>query len=212
MTKQENNPEETGQVDYIIIYKATQLNGKEHPNLASELIDDREAKHNYDYDPNENGARTSLTSESGYMMRFAKDDSYKPLNAFDILTLPQSTSYPAPQSALESLPATLRAELEQKGILQIRCMYHEGKMYGAKLGWEETESVEPPEWFAKLIGEGVSPVAALDYYIVEIAGDGDTEENHTVDTWAKERGVSVEAIKKSLRDVRTKLDIDPDDS
>lgn len=201
----EDTPDESAQVDFIVIYKATQIDGSKHGRIASELIDDRENKSNYEYDPRENGARTSLTSESEYMMRFARDEDYRELNAFDILTLPQLTSYPVREETLDSLPATLRAELERTGIVQLRCVYMNGEIYGAKLGWEESDSVEAPEWFAKLVTEGVSPTAALDYYMVEIAGEGENEENHTTSTWAKSRGVSREAVNKSLRDVRSKL-------
>lgn len=210
-SKLDDVPDESGQVDYIVIYEATQIDGSEHGRIASELIDDRENKSNYDYEPRQNGARTSLTSESDYMMRFARDDEYRALNAFDILTLPQLTSYPVRNDTLESLPPTLHAELERTGIIQIRCVYMNGEVYGAKLGWEESDSVEAPQWFAKLVSEGVSPTAALDYYMVEIAGEGEQEENHTVDTWAKERGVSREAVNKSLRDVRSKINVEEDE-
>lgn len=207
----EDAPDESGQVDFIVIYKATQIDGAEHGRIASELIDDRENKSNYEYEPRENGARTSLTSESGYMMRFARDEDYQEMNAFDVLTLPQLTSYPVRQDTLDSLPATLHAELERTGIVQLRCVYMNGLIYGAKLGWEESDSVEAPEWFAKLVTEGVSPTAALDYYMVEIAGEGEHEENHNVDTWAKARGVSREAVNKSIRDVTSKLNISDED-
>lgn len=194
---------------YITIYNATQIDGQENPQLAQQLIDDR-TPDNDNPEPEDNGARTSLNSETGFMMRFANTDAHQQLNAFDILTLPDLTSYPVPESAIDSLPATLRAELEQTGFIQLRCIYDNGQMYDAKLGWEETDTIEPPQWFGKLVGEGVSPVAALDYYMVEIAGDGETEENHTVETWAVERNVSKEAINKSIRDVESKLDIDLD--
>lgn len=204
--------DEAGQVDYIVIYKATQLDGKEHGRIASELIDDREQKSSYEYEPRENGARTSLTSESEYMMRFAGDEEYRVLNAFDILSLPQLTSYPVRDDTLESLPATLRAELERTGIVQLRCAYLNGEFFGAKLGWESEDEIDAPQWFAKLVREGVSPTAALDYYMVEIAGDGENEENHSPGTWAKSRGVTKEAVSKSIRDVKNKLNIPEDDA
>lgn len=208
MTSNNKSPaDDPGEVDYIVIYKATQVDGSEHGRIASELIDDRENKSSFDFDPQKNGARTSLTSSSGYMMRFARDEEYRELNAFDMLTLPQLTSYPFPQETLESLPATIRAELERTGIVQIRCIYHDSEVYGAKLGWEESENIETPEWFSKLVNEGVSPTAALDYYMVEIAGEGEHEENHTRETWAKARNVTTEAVNKSIRDVKSKIDL-----
>lgn len=192
--------------DYLVLYRVTPIDGSESPQLASEVIDNRDDLSSFDYDSDANGARTALNSDSGYMMRFAHADRYRQLSAHDILTIPHLTSYPVPQTALSSLPATIRAELENRGIIRIKTVYQNGRFYGTTLGWETPDGFNPATWFRSAIRHDVSPIAALDYFMVELAGQTPNTDGHTIETWADERGVTPDTIKRSIQDVESTLD------
>lgn len=195
---------------FVVLYRGTSFDPKANPRLAAEYIDDRNRKVGLDFDPVENGAATSISRETGYMMRFAQADHHRRLNEFDLLAMPNLKSYPVPQESLLSLPAVIRARLEERGIVKINCVYTGGKFYGARLGWERPTRKTATRWLACAVDAGCSPVAALDYYMVNVAREDETEEPHTVETWADVRNVTPKAIEKNLGLVREALDLGDD--
>lgn len=166
--------------DFITIHAVAPIDEDEHPELVEEILE----------------SRTQPGSQTGYMMRFG-DLEHRGLNPFDVISLP-GKSYPVSESALDSLPAFVRANLEQDGSVQIIANYDpdEGIFSDVSFKWEERSTIDR---IAELMGMGRSLHEAVDWIVVE------EEEAFTLAQWADIRGVTDEAIKTSLRTVRRAL-------
>jgi hypothetical protein len=138
----------------------------------------------------------NLKSQTGYFMRFA-DRQQLQLHSQDILSLDTLKSYPLPEPALESLPARLKADLEETGQLKIRAgySYDAQQFFGVEKGWH-IDDVEEDMWgrFAELVELIGSEQAAFDWLFVKEGPD-----KYTKETIADIRGVSDRAVGENLR-------------
>ena len=113
-------PSGSGQ-EFVTIFKTGSVDRDDYPDLAELLLE----------------GRTQLASETGYLMKFG-DISHRGLTPFDVASLHDVPAYPLPQTALESLPAHVRADLEQDGAVQMFASYdrESHRFEDVTLAWE----------------------------------------------------------------------------
>ena len=185
--KGQSEPDEDGdERDFITIHTVSPIDDEAPADLLDQLLE----------------SRTQPGSQSGYMMRFGTSD-YRGLNPYDVISLP-GKSYPVSEAALDSLPAYVRAQLQQDGAVQILANYDQdgGGFSDVAVSWEDQS---PIDRIAELIGLGHSLHEAIDYVVVEEEGA------YSVAQWAAIRGVETEeAIKQNVRAVRRRIDGDED--
>jgi hypothetical protein len=84
--------------DFVTIFKTGSVDREDHPELAELLLE----------------GRTQLAAETGYLMKFG-DVSHRGLTPFDVASLHDVPAYPLPQTALDSLPPHVRADVNSLG-------------------------------------------------------------------------------------------------
>ena len=167
--------------DFVTIFKTGSVDRDDYPELAEHLLE----------------GRTQLASETGYLMKFG-DVSHRGLTPFDVASLHDVPAYPLPKTALESLPAHVRADLEQNGAVQMFGSYdrEQHRFEDVALAWEEQEFLER---IAELVAGDCSLHKAVDWTVVEEA------ERYTVAQWADIRGVTEDAVRSNVNSAREKL-------
>lgn len=160
----------------ITIFRVAQIDPNEDAHLTRDLLQ----------------RRKQVTSETGYMMKFA-GERHRELTPFDILTLP-GKSYPISIPALDTLPPHVRAELDSTGAVKLLGDYNPetGSFEHVSLEWEDKSVIDR---VAELVSLGVSETHAFRYVAIE------EENSYTKDQWAKIRGVGESAIGNSIRAV-----------
>jgi len=166
---------------FITIFKTGSVDRDEYPDLAQHLLE----------------GRTQLASETGYLMKFG-DVSHRGLTPFDVASLQDVPAYPLPEEALESLPAHIRADLEQKGSVQMFASYdREAHQFeNVTLAWEDQDFLER---IAELLAEDCSLHEAVDWTVVEEA------ERYSIAQWSNIRGVTEDAVRSNVNAAREKL-------
>jgi hypothetical protein len=103
-----------------------------------------------------------------------------------------------PKTALESLPAHVRADLEQNGAVQMFGSYdrEQHRFEAVALAWDEQEFLER---IAELVAGDCSLHEAVDWTVVEEA------ERYTIAQWAYIRGVTEDAVRSNVNSAREKL-------
>jgi len=172
--------------DFVTIFKTGSVDRDDYPDLAEHLLE----------------GRTQLASETGYLMKFG-DVSHRGLTPFDVASLHDVPAYPLPQTALESLPAHVRADLERDGAVQMFASYdRESHQFdNVTLAWEDQDFLER---VAELITGDLSLHEAVDWIVVEEA------ERYSLDQWATIRTVTADAVKSNVNAAREKLLADED--
>ena len=167
--------------DFVTIFKTGSVDRDDYPDLAEHLLE----------------GRTQLASETGYLMKFGAV-SHRGLTPFDVASLHDVQAYPLPKTALESLPAHIRADLEQNGAVQMFASYDrdQHRFEDIALAWEEQEFLER---IAELVAGDCSLHEAVDWTVVEEA------ERYTVTQWADIRGVTENAVRSNVNSAREKL-------
>jgi hypothetical protein len=175
------HPPSNGDRDFITVFKTGSVDRDDYPDLAEHLLE----------------GRTQLASETGYLMKFG-DVSHRGLTPFDVASLHDVPAYPLPKSALESLPAHVRADLEQNGAVQMFASHdrEQHRFEDVALAWEEQEFLER---IAEQIAGDLSLHEAVDWTVVEEA------ERYTVAQWADIRGVTEDAVRSNVNSAREKL-------
>jgi hypothetical protein len=164
------HPPNNGDRAFITVFKTGSVDRDDYPDLAEHLLE----------------GRTQLASETGYLMKFG-DVSHRGLTPFDVASLHDVPAYPLPKTALESLPAHVRADLEQNGAVQMFGSYdrEQHRFEAVALAWDEQEFLER---IAELVAGDCSLHEAVDWTVVEEA------ERYTIAQWAYIRGVTEDAI------------------
>jgi hypothetical protein len=167
--------------DFVTIFKTGSVDRSEYPELTDSLLE----------------GRTQLTAETSYLMKFG-DESHRGLTPFDVATLHDVPAYPLPQTALDSLPAHVRAELEQNGATQMVASYdpENHQFENIDLAWDDQDFLER---VTELIAGDLSLHEAVDWVVVEEA------ERYTVDQWADIRDVTEDAVRSNIYAAREKL-------
>jgi hypothetical protein len=166
---------------FVTIFKTGSVDRDQYPDVAEGLLE----------------GRTQLASETGYLMVFG-DESHRGLTAFDVASLRTVQAYPLPKPALESLPAHVRADLEQQGSVQVFAEYdrESHQFTKVRLAWEDQDFIER---VAELVAGDLSLHEAVDWVIVEEA------ERYSEPQWANIRDVTVDAVRSNINDAREKL-------
>ncbi|MFC7771946.1 hypothetical protein ACFQS5_24995 [Salinirubellus sp. GCM10025899] len=167
--------------DFVTIFKTGSVDPDDYPELAEHPLE----------------GRTQLASETGYLMKFG-DVSHRGLTPFDVVSLHDVPAYPLPKTALESLPAHVRADLEQNGAVQMFASYDrdQHRFEDVTLAWEDQEFLER---IAELVAGDLSLHEAVDWTVVEEA------ERYTVAQWVDIRGVTEDAVRSNVNSAREKL-------
>jgi len=175
------HPPSGGDRDFVTIFKTGSVDRDDYPELTEHLLE----------------GRTQLASETGYLMKFG-NVSHRGLTPFDVASLHDVSAYPLPQTALESLPAHVRADLERDGAVQMLAAYHrdDHRFDDVVLAWEEQDFLER---LAELVAGDCSLHEAVDWTVVEEA------ERYTLDQWAGIRGVTGDAVRSNINSAREKL-------
>jgi hypothetical protein len=171
---------ESGQ-DFVTIFQTGSVDRDEFPDLATSLLE----------------GRTQLAAETGYLMKFG-NVSHRSLTPFDVASLQDVPAYPLPKTALDSLPANVRADLEQTGAIQMFAQYNRDDHHfeDVALVWEDQDFLER---ISELVAGDLSLHEAVDWTVVEEA------ERYTISQWARIRDVSEEAIRSNVNSAREKL-------
>ena len=174
-------PGSDGGRDFVTIFKTGSVDRDDYPELAEHLLE----------------GRTQLASETGYLMKFG-DVSHRGLTPFDVASLHDVPAYPLPETALESLLAHVRADLEQNGAVQMFASYDREchRFENIALAWEEQEFLER---IAELVAGDLSLHEAIDWTVVEEA------ERYTITQWADIRGVTEDAVRSNVNSAREEL-------
>lgn len=174
-------PGSDGGRDLVTIFKTGSVDREDYPELAEHLLE----------------GRTQLAAETGYLMKFG-DVSHRGLTPFDVASLHDIPAYPLPETALESLPAHVRADLEQNGAVQMFASYdrERHRFENIVLAWEEQEFLER---IAELVAGDLSLHEAIDWTVVEEA------ERYTIAQWADIRGVTEDAVRSNVNSAREEL-------
>lgn len=174
-------PGSDGGRDFVTIFKTGSVDRGDYPELAEHLLE----------------GRTQLASETGYLMKFG-DVSHRGLTPFDVASLHDVPAYPLPETALELLPAHVRADLEQNGAVQMFASYDRDhhRFEDVALAWEEQEFLER---IAELVAGDLSLHEAIDWTVVEEA------ERYTIAQWADIRGVTEDAVRSNVNSAREEL-------
>jgi hypothetical protein len=175
------HPPNNGDRAFITVFKTGSVDRDDYPDLAEHLLE----------------GRTQLASETGYLMKFG-DVSHRGLTPFDVASLHDVPAYPLPKTALESLPAHVRADLEQNGAVQMFGSYdrEQHRFEAVALAWDEQEFLER---IAELVAGDCSLHEAVDWTVVEEA------ERYTIAQWAYIRGVTEDAVRSNVNSAREKL-------
>ena len=175
------HPPNNGDRAFITVFKTGSVDRDDYPDLAEHLLE----------------GRTQLASETGYLMKFG-DVSHRGLTPFDVASLHDVPAYPLPKTALESLPAHVRADLEQNGAVQMFGSYdrEQHRFEAVALAWDEQEFLER---IAELVAGDCSLHEAVDWTVVEEA------ERYTIAQWADIRGVTEDAVRSNVNSAREKL-------
>lgn len=165
----------------VTIFKTGSVDREDYPELAEHLLE----------------GRTQLAAETGYLMKFG-DVSHRGLTPFDVASLHDIPAYPLPETALESLPAHVRADLEQNGAVQMFASYdrERHRFENIALAWEEQEFLER---IAELVAGDLSLHEAIDWTVVEEA------ERYPIAQWADIRGVTEDAVRSNVNSAREEL-------
>ncbi len=131
-------------------------------------------------------------------MKFG-DESHRSLTPFDVASLHDVPAYPLPETALDSLPAHVRAELEQHGAIQMVASYDsENHLFEeVNLAWDDQDFLER---VTELIAGELSLHEAVDWVVVV-----EEAERFTVAQWAEIRGVTGDAVRSNINASREKL-------
>ena len=143
-------------------------------------------------------SRTQVASETGYMMKFG-ERSHRAFTVFDAYEL-GGQGYPVSESALDSLPAYVLANLERDDVVQILAHYDtdKGAFVDTSLAGEPT----PDELIARMalfLGQGLSLHETVDYLAVEEL------DHYTDEQWASIRRVGTEAVRSNIRQAGERL-------
>nr|WP_152417685.1 hypothetical protein [Haloferax larsenii] len=135
-------------------------------------------------------------------MKFG-DESHRSLTPFDVASLHDVPAYPLPETALDSLPAHVRAELEQNGAIQMVASYDPDnhRFEEVDLAWDDQDFLER---VTELIAGELSLHEAVDWIVVEEA------ERYTVPQWADIRDVTEDAVRSNINAAREKLLTEPE--
>lgn len=135
-------------------------------------------------------------------MKFG-DESHRSLTPFDVASLHDVPAYPLPETALDSLPAHVRAELEQNGAIQMIASYdpENHRFEEVDLAWDDQDFLER---VTELIAGELSLHEAVDWIVVEEA------ERYTVAQWADIRDVTEDAVRSNINAAREKLLTEPE--
>jgi hypothetical protein len=176
-----DQPGSGGSLDFVTIFKTGSVDREEHPELAELLLE----------------GRTQLAAETGFLMKFG-DVSHRSLTPFDVASLHDVPAYPLPLSALESLPAHVRADLARDGAVQMFASYdrESHQFEDVTLAWADQDFLER---LAELVANDLSLHEAVDWTVVEEA------ERYNIAQWAAIRGVTEEAVQSNVNAAREKL-------
>ena len=168
--------------ELITLFRTRAVDPDTQPELARTLLE----------------SRTQVASETGYMMKFG-ERSHRAFTVFDAYEL-GGQGYPVSETALDSLPAYVLANLERDGVVQILATYDtdESAFRETSLAGEPT----PDELIARMalfLGRGLSLHETVDYLAVEEL------DHYTAEQWASIRRVSTEAVRSNIRQAGERL-------
>lgn len=168
--------------ELVTLFRTKTVDPDSQPELARTLLE----------------SRTKVSSETGYMMKFG-ERSHRAFTVFDAYDL-GGEGYPVSESALDSLPAYIRATLERDGVVQILTHYDtaESEFTDISLADEPT-SEELIARMALLLGRGLSLHETVDYLVVKEL------DHYAAEQWASIRGVGVEAVRTNVREAQEQL-------
>lgn len=168
--------------DCVTLYEVSRVDSRSNLSLAEELAE----------------SRTQPTSPSGYMMRFDPLE-YLHLSPFDVVEV-EGDSYPVPETALDSLPVHIQAELEDARAVQLVANYDSdaGVFESAFLPDLDKPFAERAAELMEL--PDVSFKQAADYITVV------EKENYSKEDWTEIREVSRGGINASIRTVEKALE------
>ncbi len=176
----------TGDREFVTIFKTGSVDRNEHPDLVTSLLE----------------GRTQLSAETSYLMKFG-DHSHHGLTPFDVASLQDVPAYPLPETALESLPAHVRADLEREGAVQMFATYNPDthQFDDVALAWDDQDFLER---VTELIAGDLSLHEAVDWVVVEEA------ERYSIAQWAEIREVTPDAVRSNINAAREQLLVDED--
>jgi hypothetical protein len=168
--------------ELITLFETKAVDPDTQPELARQMLE----------------SRTKVASETGYMMKFG-ERSHRALTVYDAYDL-GGQGYPVSETALDSLPAYIRANLERDGNVQILTRYdtENSEFTGTSLASEPT----PEEFIVRMalfLDQGLSLHETVDYLVVEEL------EQYSAEQWASIRGVGIEAIRSNTRHTSEKI-------
>jgi len=142
-------------------------------------------------------SRTTLGSETGYLMWFSPL-KYANLKPADIEPL-AGDAYPTPRSALNSLPAHLRASLNTQGYIQFFARYdHEQKSFNdIRQRRDDTDLLD--EMLDLMSRFNLSETVVFDYIAVK------DDNGYSPETIAEVRGVQSKTVKTNVDKVRSTI-------
>ncbi|WP_147439922.1 hypothetical protein [Haloarcula sp. Atlit-7R] len=132
------------------------------------------------------------------------DESDTHLPAVDVAKMNDRRAYRVPSDAVESLPAHILSELEEKEYVRIRGEYSSDRkeFSNVSLGWEASNKNAWDLMMEELDRRDVvNPV--LDYLVFEHGSD-----RWTPETIAEARGVQPETVRNNIQNIRTTKDQD----
>jgi hypothetical protein len=167
---------ESADRELITLFETKAVDPNTQPELARQMLE----------------SRTKVTSETGYMMKFG-ERSHRALSVYDAYDL-GGQGYPVSESALDSLPAYIRANLERDGNVQILARYdtENSGFTDTSLASEPT----PDELIARMalfLSQGLSLHETIDYLAVEELG------HYSAEQWASIRNVGLGAVRSNVR-------------
>jgi len=133
------------------------------------------------------------------MMKFG-ERSHRAVTIYDAYDLGVQ-GYPVSETALDSLPAYIRADLERDGHVQVLAYYdtETGEFTGVSLASEPT-SDELIARMALFLSQGLSLHETIDYLAV------DELDHYSDEQWASIREVGVGAVRSNIRRANEMID------
>jgi len=149
-------------------------------------------------------SETHLESQSGYVMRFV-GEQYTDLTIFDILSIPDLSSYPLSRETLDSIPSGAYGKLNEQGYIKCSGVYDKSsqQFYSFEIGWENS-SKKQADILASLLDEDDDGriTRFIYYFLYEYASD----EYSTYESIAEIRDIQPSTVETEIHKARDSID------
>jgi hypothetical protein len=168
--------------ELVTLFRTEAVDPNSQPELARKILE----------------SRKKVGSETNYFMVFG-ERSHRALSVHDARDL-GGDGYPVSETALDSLPAYVRADLERDGNVQILAHYDTAKseFTDASLADEPTAD-ELIIRMALFHNHGLTTHEIEDYLAVKEIG------RYSDEQWASIRGVGTKAVRSNIREAEEQL-------